>query len=461
VLAAAEPAIERAMALDGGLGEAWAMLGLVRQRRRDIAGATAAYERAIELSPNSARAYQLYWWMLFTRNGDTEQTRALAEKALLSDPLSPAQNENFGWSLFEVGRFDEALVYFDKSVELEPAYPFGHSAIGVYHQSLGHVDEAIESFERAVMLSPETGLFRENLGHAYADVGRVDEAIEEFAAVIDFAPEEGGRYGDIGEVFWGLLGRPDEAVAWYEQGIEQNPDSARLRTMLALVYLDLGDEASAERWVAAATRVDPDSHWAQVGRLNLFLYGGRYAEGADFARRLAGTARFLGYLVQFDRPYADYAPLGYFGLLAGEPSDARVFPTRAYPALLEDAPVINRFNVNAAVDLAAALMNTGDDGHAEILLRRSLEFIESQPDSLRRATYREEPAEIYALRGMVPEALAALRSAIDQGWRRGWWRLRHKPHYAALRAEPQFQAMLSELEAEAERMLRGLDEGGR
>ena len=271
------------------------------------------------------------------------------------------------------------------------------------------------------------------------------------------SPEEGGRYGSIGEVYWDLLGRPDQAVGWYEQAIDKTP-VPRLQTQLAQVYLDLGDEAAAERQVAAATELGADNRWAQVGRLNLYLYGARYAEGEELARLMASSLRFFGYLAQFDRPYADYAPLGYFGLLLGEPDDARVFPARAYPTLLEDDPVINRFTINAAIDLAAALMRTGDDGQADLLLRRSLEFIESRPESLRRTTYREEPAEIYALRGMVPEALAALRSAIDQGWRRGWWRARHKPHYATLRAEPEFQAMLAELEAEADRMRRGLDE---
>ena len=61
-LAVAEPAIERAMELDDRLGEAYAMSGLASELLEDFAGAEAAYRRAIELNPNSARTYQLYWW---------------------------------------------------------------------------------------------------------------------------------------------------------------------------------------------------------------------------------------------------------------------------------------------------------------------------------------------------------------------------------------------------------------
>lgn len=458
-LAEAEPAIATAMALDGQLGAAHAMLGLVRQRRSDFDGAEAAYLRAIELDPDSARTYQLYWWMLFNREGDTERTRRLADKALASDPLSPAQNENFGWALFEAGLLDEARAYFEKSIELEPAYSFGHSAIGAYHQTLGHIDQAIASFEKAVELSPETGLFRQNLGEAYAAAGRTDEAFEELVALLDIRGEEGGRYADIAELYWFTLGQLDEAVGWYQRAIEREPDNPRLAALLGQLYLDVNDEASAASWIDAAGALDPDNRWVQVARLNLYMHRGEYAEHRDFARRLAESINVGGYLAQFARPYSEYDPLGYFGVLAGAPTEALIFPPRASAKLLDADPVIDRLNVDAAIDLAAVLEHTGDDGRAELLLNKALAFIESQPDSLRRTRYREQPAEIYALQGRVPEALAALRLAIDQGWRRGWWRLRHKPHYAVLRPEAAFQAMMAELADEAERTRRQLGEG--
>jgi len=222
----------------------------------------------------------------------------------------------------------------------------------------------------------------------------------------------------------------------------------------------LATGSTASCWVAAATDIEPSDRWTQIGRLNLSMYRGEYTETAPFARRIAGEMPYWGYLGQLDRPYEEYSPLGYFSLLTSRPSDALVFPRRVYPGLLDEDPVINTFNVNAAIDLAAGYLQTGDDGRAERLLQRAQSFIESQPEELRRSRYREEPAEIYALQGKVPEALGALRAAIDNGWRRGWWRARYKPHYAALRGEPEFRAMLDELTAEAEIRRRALDDAG-
>ena len=56
---------------------------------------------------------------------------------------------------------------------------------------------------------------------------------------------------------------------------------------------------------------------------------------------------------------------------------------------------------------------------------------------------------IDALRGEKQKALAALRQAIDGGWRVGWWRwLKHKPDLEPLHGEPEFQAMVAEIEAD-------------
>jgi hypothetical protein len=55
--------------------------------------------------------------------------------------------------------------------------------------------------------------------------------------------------------------------------------------------------------------------------------------------------------------------------------------------------------------------------------------------------------EIYALQGRTADALSALRVAIDNGWRDGWWRLEHKPHFESRRGHPKFQAMVAELRA--------------
>ena len=57
--------------------------------------------------------------------------------------------------------------------------------------------------------------------------------------------------------------------------------------------------------------------------------------------------------------------------------------------------------------------------------------------------------QIYALKGDKQKALAALRRAIDEGWRVMWWQfLKHDLSLESLHDEPEFQAMIAEIEAD-------------
>jgi hypothetical protein len=57
--------------------------------------------------------------------------------------------------------------------------------------------------------------------------------------------------------------------------------------------------------------------------------------------------------------------------------------------------------------------------------------------------------QIYALQGEKQKALAALQQAIDEGWRDLWWYfLKYDPILESLHDEPEFQAMIAEIEAD-------------
>ena len=57
--------------------------------------------------------------------------------------------------------------------------------------------------------------------------------------------------------------------------------------------------------------------------------------------------------------------------------------------------------------------------------------------------------QIYALQGDKQKALSALRQAINEGWRSSWWYfLKYDPILKSLHDEPEYQAMVAEIEAD-------------
>ena len=101
------------------------------------------------------------------------------------------------------------------------------------------------------------------------------------------------------------------------------------------------------------------------------------------------------------------------------------------------------------------MTKTGELKRANRLLDRSLTFIQTIP-RLGYGGYGFSDVLIYALQGNTDTALAALRQAIDQGWRKFWWyHLEHDPILQPLHDEPGFEAMKEEIRADmAEQLAR-------
>jgi tetratricopeptide (TPR) repeat protein len=209
--------------------------------------------------------------------------------------------------------------------------------------------------------------------------------------------------------------------------------------------LDLGDFDRAESWIERSLELGPETFWPNFAMHALHLYRGDEAAALDYARRVFA-----------------FNPLFAPGLLrdhelrAGRYSEARALYEKSYPELLtEGDPMVAGSNWGAAIDLALISSKAGDQGHADLLLNRSLGHIQTLP-RLGRSGYGIADAQIYALQGDKQKALSALQRAIDEGWRRFWWyHLKLDPTLDSLHDEPEYQAMVAEIEADmAEQLTR-------
>ena len=97
------------------------------------------------------------------------------------------------------------------------------------------------------------------------------------------------------------------------------------------------------------------------------------------------------------------------------------------------------------------MRRSGDAVNANALLEKSLSVIYQTTDPY----YPPARVTAYLLQGDTQRALAALREAVEGGWRYGWWLLEREPIYEPLWALPEFQAMVAEIEADmAEQLAR-------
>ncbi len=175
----------------------------------------------------------------------------------------------------------------------------------------------------------------------------------------------------------------------------------------------------------------------------LHAYRGEDEQATDYAQKVLNTN---------PREWEGRVAAAYLrdrDLQAGRYADARARYETAFPKLLTvNEPEIDGANYGAAINLALILSATGEQERADLLLERSLAFIETI-QRLGYGGFWVSDVQIYALQGQTAEALTALREAIDAGWRSLWWYyLEHDKNLDSIRDEPEFQAMVKEIEAD-------------
>jgi TolB-like protein/Flp pilus assembly protein TadD len=117
-------------------------------------------KRSIELNPNIAYAYGVVAISLVAA-GQYETALEYFDREEQLSPQSANLNSRFllrGQALAVLGRFDESIAAFRRSIEMNPADPLGWMALAIGLQVHGNVEEAIEAVRRLKEIDRNTPL---------------------------------------------------------------------------------------------------------------------------------------------------------------------------------------------------------------------------------------------------------------------------------------------------------------
>jgi tetratricopeptide (TPR) repeat protein len=247
-------------------------------------------------------------------------------------------------------------------------------------------------------------------------------------------------------------------VRWASQAVSLDSGNPDYTSFLGLLYLDLGDVARAEYWLKQSIAIGAARTSPNVGMALLHTYRGEDDQALEYAHRAVQTVPGQTYDPLYQQ--AALTLIRNAKLKADRAAEARTLYQTHYPRLLnDDEAAINRNNVISAINLALVLTRTGEQDRADDLLDRSLAFVPRTHWLL--GLYPGggiTDVQVYALQSKSDAALAALRQAIDEGWRLFWWyHAEHDPNLDSIRDEPEFQAMMDEIRtdmaAQLERVL--------
>ena len=164
---------------------------------------------------------------------------------------------NMGNTLQEQGKLDEAIEAYNKAISLKPDYAEAYSNMGATLQEQGKLDEAIEAYNKAISLKPDYAEAYSNIGAALKEQGKHEKAIEVYNKALSLKPDYAEAYSNIG-VALQEQGKLDEAIEAYNKALSFKPDYAVAYYNMGIVLKDQGKLDEAIEVCNKALSLKPD-----------------------------------------------------------------------------------------------------------------------------------------------------------------------------------------------------------
>jgi adenylate cyclase len=227
--------------------------------------------KAAAKGTNNLEAYLKYLQASELINRINPQSNALAkqlaEEAIALDP-------EYAWAYYALARtytldvwlgttkspkqsIAKAMESLQKALVLDDTFAAGYSRLGFLYSMTRQHDKGITEAEKAVTLSPNSAMAHLYLGKTLFFAGRNEEAIPEYKIAIRLNPIPPNLYSWSLGLSYAFKGQYEEAIAWCEKAVNQQPDDLLARMMMTVVYSLSGRDEEARVQAAEVLRIQP------------------------------------------------------------------------------------------------------------------------------------------------------------------------------------------------------------
>jgi tetratricopeptide (TPR) repeat protein len=280
-------ALERVIAQDPKVIDAWFMLGNEYYRRRQFARAIEQFKHALELKPdydlvviNMANAYRAL--------GRDQEAMVGYRRFMELDPKNAQIRYEAAQILIDGGKVDEAQQELAQALVLEPKLAAARNALGVLALRRGDLVGAEREIRAAIAEKADVRLAHYNLALLAEQQGDLTRAIAEYRQEIELHANSYKAAFNLGRLYERAGDRAAQ-LEQYRKAIEMNPAFAEGHLFLAKVYLDLDQNLDeAVRLARKGIELDPHGEYAPLGHYviaDVFARQGRRNEAAQEAAR--------------------------------------------------------------------------------------------------------------------------------------------------------------------------------
>ncbi|GEQ98255.1 hypothetical protein JCM17844_18920 [Iodidimonas gelatinilytica] len=320
------------------------------------------------------------------------------DKTLMRDPNMAEAHAVLGRIEDMEGNAPAALDAYAKAIALNPSYADAYLWQSLLLARQSRHKEAMDSLETAFSLDPLSPVVLYNIGFQKGLRGHPQEARKHFNALLELSPGSPLGLRGLADIAR-REGNLAESAQFWKQALAASPDSTQYRESLTATLLSLGMPDMAGLYAS------------QDFRINLMLARGQFKE----------ALAELDFAVEAN-PDDSYVALeaGWYALLYGVQEQAADFLLTADSALPDE----ERFYMpycSPAIEAAYIYQERGAQDEAQSRLQHCTELLfEERKYGLVSAELDYLSARINALEGRNDEAISALNTAYDHGWREDW-----------------------------------------
>ena len=148
------------------------------------------------------------------------------DKAIELNPNDAGAYNNRGGAKYELGQHRETIADYDKAIELNPSFAEAYNNRGLVKDKLEQYSEAIDDYNKAIELNPDFASAYNNRGTAKGNLGRHQETIADYNKSIELDPNNAKAYHNRG-IAKCHLEQYLKAISDFEKAIELDPKYAK------------------------------------------------------------------------------------------------------------------------------------------------------------------------------------------------------------------------------------------
>lgn len=226
------------------------------QRRGDLAGAEAAYLRAIEGAPGDVAALSGLG-VLYYQAGHYRPAAQRLTEALNGGAPNAAILVNLGLAQHALGDYVAAAGSYRQALALKPNFAAAYNSLGVTLLAANEHAQAKEAFASAVKFDPNHGRAWFNLGTVQRETGEVAAAVTSFQRACALLPRFSPAFSALGAALE-ESGDSNGALEAYRSAMTLDPKNTVALTGLALLLSATGETSAAAEILANGLLMAPN-----------------------------------------------------------------------------------------------------------------------------------------------------------------------------------------------------------